>query len=772
MLKFIKLAKLSGLIAYSVLATFSVSGEPWKPAGDGMKTPWTAKVDPACPLPEYPRPQLVRSEWKNLNGLWDYAVTPKEAQTSEIRDGKILVPFSIESSLSGVKKTFRPTDKLWYERAFDVPASWKGKQILLHFGAVDYDAVIWVNGKEIGKHAGGSDAFSFDITAYLNPAGEQKVALSVTDPTNRGDQPRGKQTLKPGGIYYTAVSGIWKTVWLEPVGKIFLKNYTGVPDIDKGVYNVRANVANAAKSTRVKYSVLENGKVVAEATAAAGEPAELKLKSPKLWSPSSPFLYDLKITVSENGKQVDAVDSYFGMRKISVAKDEKGIERLMLNNHFLFQYGFLDQGWWPDGLLTAPTDEALKSDIEFTKRAGYNTIRKHIKVESDRFYYYCDKLGMLVWQDAVSGDQYNLKNKPDVVKSPESAAMFEYDLKAMIDQLRNYPCIVNWVVFNEGWGQYGGQKWIDWTKQYDPSRLASVSGWVDFGNGDMADVHRYPGPGRVENAGPGRAFTVGEFGGLGLPVEGHLWNPEMRNWGYNNYKTVEDFTKAYERLVFQLHALVGQGLSAAIYTQTTDVEGEVNGMLTYDRKVEKIPAERLAALHAPLYKAPLTWTVVLPDSEKQAQEWSYTTEQPAQGWEKENFNASSWKKGMGRFGYSHPQSQLGYPLHERTDPAHAPRTHWNTSDIWLRKDFVLTEVPKNPYLWVAFDSGADIYINGVRVAKLVGRKAHYGNNELHPFIEGTAVALRKGKNTICVHGVNEMKPQTNQYLDAGIVNVK
>lgn len=772
MLKRIKLMSLSGLVICSVIGASCATGAAWKPAGDGMQTPWTLKVDPACPLPEYPRPQMVRQQWQNLNGLWDYAVTPKEVQQTAVKDGKILVPFAIESALSGVKRTFKPAEKLWYQRTFSVPSDWKGKQVLLHFGAVDYECQVYVNGKEAGKHRGSSDAFSFDITSLLKPAGEQVVMVSVTDPTNEGPQPRGKQVLNPKGIYYTAVSGIWKTVWLEPVEKISVRRFSGAPDIDKGTYTITPEVANATAGTKVKYTVSDNGRVVAEVVAGAKETAELKLNSPKLWSPSSPFLYDLKIAVLENGKQVDAVDSYFGMRKVSIAKDEKGIERIMLNNNFLFQYGFLDQGWWPDGLLTAPTDEALKYDIEFTKRAGYNTIRKHIKIESDRFYYYCDKMGMLVWQDAISGDGYNLKNRPKIVKSPESIEMFEYELKAMLDQLRNYPCIVNWVVFNEGWGQYGAKKMIDWTKQYDPTRLASVSGWVDFGNGDICDVHRYPGPGRIENAGPGRAYAVGEFGGLGLPVKGHQWNPDMNNWGYNNYTSAEDFTKAYERLVFQLHFLIGQGLSAAIYTQTTDVEGEVNGMLTYDREIEKIPAEKLAALHAPLYSKPFNWSVVLADSEKQPQQWSYTTEQPAQGWEKEAFNDSNWKKGAARFGCNNPDAQLGFPVDERTAVAHTPRTLWNTKEIWLRKDFTLNEVPENPYLWLTFDSGAEVYINGVLVGKVEGRKAHYGHNELHPFISGTSKVLRKGKNTICVYGVNDPKPQTNQYLDAGIVNVK
>lgn len=762
----LSLAAAAGLFAPSANAR-------WQPVPGHIMTRWAANVDPSCPLPEYPRPQLVRSEWMNLNGLWNYAVTPKEQTSSTIDDGQILVPFAIESALSGVKRAFLPTEKLWYKRTFDIPAGWKDKRVLLHFGAVDYISVVRLNGQMLGTHEGGNNAFSFDITDKLAAGKPQEIVVEVTDPTSEGKQPKGKQTLEPKGIWYTPVSGIWKTVWLEPVDDCHIENYHGVPDIDNERFLVRTNVS--AGGAEVRYTVFDGKKQVARATAAGGEQAQLRLPSPKLWSPDSPFLYDLKIEVVRNGRVTDAVDSYFGMRKISVGKDADGKNRIMLNNEPLFQYGFLDQGWWPDGLLTAPTEEALVYDIDFTKKAGFNTIRKHIKVESERFYYHCDRIGMIVWQDAVSGDDYNLKDYPaGIDKDAHSAAQYERELKETVDQLRNYPCIVNWVVFNEGWGQFGGPKLIDWVKQYDPTRLAEVSGWVDMGNGDIDDLHRYPGPGRAANPGPDRVFAVGEFGGLGLPINGHLWNPGMNNWGYATYTEKEKFVEAYKNAVFQLHVLVGQGLGAAIYTQTTDVEGEVNGMLTYDRAVAKISAEELCALHKPLYGKSPTVTDVVEDAQKCPQLWYYTTVKPTDDWFGSRTAPTGWQSGEAPFGYNHPDNQLSYSVYEQQDAAHRKNTEWRGPNLWMWREFDLDEIPAAPYITPRYDEKMEVYINGVRVADLENRAVHYYHADLIPLPAEVKRTLRKGRNTIAVHvwrGVRPKRPQSC-IADVGIVNIE
>lgn len=765
--------KISLLLIAAGLSVLS-SQAAWKPVPGQIMTRWAAEVDPKCPLPEYPRPQMVRVEWQNLNGLWDYAVTPIEAASSAIGDGQILVPFAIESALSGVKRTFTDKEKLWYKRTFDVPASWRtaGRRVILHFGAVDYECTVKVNGRKAGSHAGSSDAFNFDITDLLVPGDKQEVSLEVTDPTDNGRQPRGKQVFKPGGIRYTAVSGIWKTVWMEPVAKQHITSFKGVPDIDKGTYTVAADVA-LPEGARVAYTVLDGGKEVAKGSGVSGEKVVLGIPSAKWWSNETPFLYDLKMTVTDKaGKTVDEVKSYFGMRKISIAKDEKGFNRIMLNNKFVFQYGFLDQGWWPESLLTAPTEEALVFDVDFTKRAGFNTIRKHIKIESDRFYYHCDKTGVIVWQDAVSGDKFNAKdfyNRP-VEKDPVAAKQFETELKAMIDQLYNYPCIVNWVVFNEGWGQYGGTTWIDWTKRYDPSRLAEVSGWVDMGNGDINDVHHYPDPARVDNPGPNRAFAVGEFGGLGLPVKGHLWNPDMRNWGYSTFDSKDKLEEKYKYLIFHLRTMIPEGLSAAIYTQTTDVEGEVNGMLTYDRAVEKIPAAELAAIHAPLYGKQMTLKVAMDDSQKSGKEWYYTTVQPETDW----YGTSApkgWKQGKAPFGFMPPSMMTHLSYYERTDPATVPATEWKSPDIWIWREFDLSEIPSNPYLRMRYEVNFEVYINGVPAYELAGRGAHYYNTAWFKISDKAIKSLKKGKNTIAIHSNRPPKKEASYIIDAQIVDL-
>jgi len=585
----------------------------WKPAEGPLMTKWAGQVAPENAHPEYPRPQMVRADWLNLNGLWDYAIKPKDASRPDSFDDQILVPFPIESALSGVRKPVGPDNRLWYRRTFTIPEKWgwspDKKRLLLHFGAVDWDTTVWVNGKEVGNHKGGYDPFTFDVTDAVKPTGEQEIVLSVWDPTDAGTQPRGKQVRNPGGIWYTAVTGIWQTVWLEPVGRVYIKSVEMTKDIDAGVLRLRVNVGHQLPSleycnlmAKVDRSTVPGGeRNIAYTMGKLDEELELRVKDLELWSPDSPRLYDLDIRIGSGPALFDSVKTYFAMRKISLGKDESGILRLCLNNKPLFQFGPLDQGWWPDGLYTAPTDEALKYDIEVTKQLGMNMARKHVKVEPDRWYYWCDKLGLLVWQDMPSGDKFIGGRDPDIQRTEESARQFDTELTRIIEAFRNHPSIIMWVPFNEGWGQFDTPRVVDMIKKLDPTRLVdNASGWTDRRVGDVMDIHQYPGPAvpRLEEK---RAVVLGEFGGLGLPIPGHTWQAE-KNWGYRSFTTREELTDAYLGLIKKLHPMTGaQGLSAAVYTQTTDVEVEVNGLMTYDRAMVKMDADQVAAANKALY---------------------------------------------------------------------------------------------------------------------------------------------------------------------------
>ncbi len=584
-----------------ILAGCSTANQGWKPADGPLMTRWAKNVSPQNVHQEYPRPQMVRDDWLNLNGLWQYAIRPKNQPQPEQFDGKILVPFPIESALSGVMKTVGEPNTLWYRRDFAVPQKWQDKRVLLHFGASDWETTVWVNGNKMGTHRGGYDPFSFDITESLRPGRQQEIVVAVWDPTDAGNQPRGKQVARPHGIWYTSVTGIWQTVWLEVVNVAHIESLVIVPDIDGQLVRVTPKCSAQADGLAVEVEVKQNNKVVSNVSGKTSQEIILRITNPKLWSPDSPFLYDLRVTLLDGAnKQADRVDGYFGMRKISLAKDGEGIKRLFLNNQPLFQFGPLDQGWWPDGLYTAPTDEALKHDIEVTKQLGFNMARKHVKVEPDRWYYWCDKLGLLVWQDMPSGDRYIGEKDPDFKRSDESAWQFEMELKNVIDALCNHPCIVMWVPFNEGWGQYDTVRIAKWIKQYDPTRLVdNASGWADRGAGDVHDIHIYPGPAAPANE-PNRAAVLGEFGGLGLSLEEHTWQ-DAGGWGYRTLKTQQQLASGYAGLLEKLQPMVAKGLAAAVYTQTTDVETEVNGLMTYDRAIIKIDPQKMTELNHRLY---------------------------------------------------------------------------------------------------------------------------------------------------------------------------
>jgi hypothetical protein len=559
------------------------AGSGWQiPADAPLLTPWAAKVDPAHPLPEYPRPIMTRKEWLNLNGLWGYEL-PSTLDTPPVGKeltSQILVPYPVESALSGVMKR---TERIWYRRTFAIPKSWAGKNVLLHFGAIDWESVVFVNGARVGTHRGGYDPFSLDITKALKPGGEQEIVVGVYDPADGGDQPRGKQVRKPGGIWYTPCTGIWQTVWCEPVPATAISNLHVETGNDASSFVVTADVTGDATATECIVTVMAGKKEAGKGRGTPGQPITIPVRSPKRWSPDTPFLYDLRITLVRNGKTLDAVGSYGGLRTITLARDARGVQRLMLNGEPCFQAGPLDQGFWPDGIYTAPTDAALRYDIEITKELGFNMTRKHVKVEPARWYYWADRLGLLVWQDMPSGNN----------KTPEGRVQFEKELDRLVATHRNHPSIIMWVVFNEGWGQYDTERLTAHVKHADPNRLVNnASGWADKNAGDVMDIHSYPKP-EAPIAESRRAVVLGEFGGLGLAVSGHTWQKE--HWGYRGMKDSVELTSTYEQFLVTVRRMKEtDGLCAAVYTQITDVEVECNGLMTYDRLVVKAPAVRIA----------------------------------------------------------------------------------------------------------------------------------------------------------------------------------
>lgn len=616
-------------IFFVLISITLVRAQSWKALEGKVMSKWAKTVNPENAWQEYPRPQFERAQWKNLNGLWDYAILKTNQIQPKRYQGKILVPFSFESPLSGIGKKISPEDKMWYRKSFELPKNWSGKDVVIHFEAVDYKCAVWVNDILVGSHKGGFDRFSFNITPYLKSNGQQKIVLAVEDATNFSSQPRGKQQINPSGIYYTPVSGIWQTVWLEAVSsEAYLKQVKTTTDIDNSTVSlIPMSNQTLIKGYQVAVDVFFDGKKLVSGSTRPDTPLHLKIENAQLWSPDHPHLYDVKMSlINPSGTVIDRVDSYFGMRKISLG-DHKGVKYLFLNNAPLFHYGTLDQGWWPDGLLTPPSDEAMRYDIEMTKAMGFNMIRKHVKIEPDRWYYHCDQLGIMVWQDMPSYNRLALKTTEEMEKTKrkdhiynalerihgedddlnrrwEDGAQFEWELRRMINLHYNAPSIVMWVPFNEGWGQYDTCRISDFVKKIDPNRLVNpTSGWTLRPCGDIYDIHTYHVDLTVPPTALDRATVIGEFGGIGYPIQENLWNPKMRNWGYQTYYNTEDLLKNY---IYKFDQIVKMkeknGLSAAVYTQTTDVEGEINGLMTYDRKVTKMPAETLKELHSKLYQ--------------------------------------------------------------------------------------------------------------------------------------------------------------------------
>jgi len=717
----------------------------WKiPEKAPLLTKWSRDVIPNNVLPEYPRPQMVRQKWMNLNGVWEYAerIGGQTPPTGSPLGGHILVPFPIESALSGVMKN---AEGLWYRRTFTLPEEWNDQHILLHFGAVDWEASILMNGKEIGSHRGGYAPFSFDITSALKKKGEQELVVGVFDPSDGGDQPRGKQVRKPSGIWYTPTTGIWQTVWLEPVPANHIEGIDIVPDVDAKQLVVRSRIQSAAKDDLLRIEVRDGKQTIATAESAIGSEARIGIKEPKLWSPANPFLYDIVVKLIRMGRAVDSVTSYSGMRKIAVAKDANGINRMMLNGEFVFQVGPLDQGFWPDGIYTAPTDDALKFDIEMTRKLGFNMTRKHVKVEPERWYYWADKLGLLVWQDMPSANN----------STPESKVQFESELRQLIETHRNHPSIIMWVVFNEGWGQYDTERLTSWVRELDPTRLVNnASGWTDKNAGDVLDVHNYPKP-LAPKPDPARAIVLGEFGGLGLAIPNHTWKKE--HWGYQGMSDNAQLTSKYESFMKRVYELKDNpGLSAAIYTQITDVEVECNGLLTYDRAIVKPDLDRIAAVNqgdwSRMPPRP-TVKVVVPSSEEEGRLWRYTLNEPGPDWFKVDFIDSSWIPGQGGFG-------------TEGTPGAIVRTTWNTGNIWLRSTVEVRDKPSaSLHLRLHHDEDAVVYINGVLAGTYSGYSSEYEEYPLKP--EGLA-AIKSGRNVIAV---SCRQTGGGQYIDLGIVDI-
>jgi hypothetical protein len=713
----------------------------WKPANGPLLTRWAKDVSPEKALPEYPRPQMVRDKWQNLNGLWQFAAAKEGDQPPVGKDlsEQILVPFPVESALSGV---MRHEERMWYRRTFQTPADWKGQHVLLHFGAVDFQADVYVNGKNLGQHKGGYDGFSFDITDALKSDGPQELIVGVYDGTDRGNQPRGKQTARPSGIWYTPTSGIWQTVWMEPVPVNYVRSLYVVPDIDSSNAEVHCDQTGSGEVT---VEVFDGDRSVATQKASSSGTISVSIPNPKLWSPENPFLYRLSVKQSGADGKADSITSYFAMRKISLGKDDRGIVRIMLNNKPVFMTGPLDQGFWPDGLYTAPTDEALKYDIEMTKKLGFNMTRKHVKVEPERWYYWCDKLGLLVWQDMPS-----MRVAP---RTDQQKQEFESELDHLIEGRRSHPSIIMWVVFNEGWGQYDTPRIVEHVKKMDPSRLVNnASGWTDQNCGDVIDMHHYPDP-AMPKPEEQRAAVLGEFGGLGLALPHHTWTE--RSWGYRGVGDTEALTTGYERMLAKAWKLRDKGLCAAVYTQITDVETECNGLMTYDREVLKVDEKRAAAVNSGhvenvVIPEPI---VLVPSAQQQPAEWRYTTEKPADDWMKPEFNDSTWKTGKGGFG-------------TEGTPSAVVNTTWNTADIWIRREITLPATMKDPSLWLHHDEDAEVYLNGVLAVR---RGRFVTEYESVPINAPAKATLKPGKNAIAIHC---HQTTGGQYIDAGIIDTK
>ncbi len=790
MKKFLCLAAV-GVIAASAFA--------WKPAhvpgrdSAPMLTKWGEAVTPENAWREYPCPQMVRSGWTNLNGIWEFAVTTNAAMATAspwapyepsptVAKGDILVPFAIETPLSGVGRLMEPTELLWYRRIINVSPR-RGERILLHFGGVDFRCSVFIGHWEVTDvpHEGGQAPFTLDITDFVKP-GANELVVCVWDPTGKHYGAVGKQTFKPSGCMYTRMSGIWQTVWMETVPETHVTGYTAVPDIDAGTVAVTVQGTGNLSECEADVEVLDkSGAVLAKGEVEKwGRPLTLKMpRGFRLWSPDEPNLYDLRITLEDDdAKTKDVVKGYFAMRKFDMRKDVNGVLRFYLNNKPCFIYGPLDQGWWPDGFLTPPSEEAMAHDIATLKSLGCNMMRKHIKVEPARYYRLCDEMGVMLIQDMPSGWGDSMVRY----------GLYRKELKDVLDALRVFPSIVMWCPYNEGWGQPGAfftHTTLDFVKRYDPSRLVNApSGWKDYEGGDQGyrkgerggsghrpdgvceagdavDKHQYRGP-SMHAVNSRRASLLGEFGGLGHSVSGHLWNASAKNWGYGGMgdtATREGLEKTYVALIDKLAVLARKGLAGAVYTQTTDVEGELNGYMTYDRKVLKFDAAALRKAHDKVYRAARR-AAETPQSAMQSvmyspacSEWAWTTGDVPDGWTSPSFDDSKWARGKAGFGNElitkdHPEAKVA--------------TRWTTPSLRLRRVFKVGELKNIEMvnLNMFHDEDATIWLNGEKLLSVAGY-----NNSYEPFAVDRELFLRLvrvGDNTLAV----EVKQTIGgQYID-------
>jgi len=774
--------------AVAVLCTGLAPAGEWAPAGGHIMTPFAKDVGPASVLPEYPRPQMRRPEWRNLNGLWQYAVErlPEgafkpvqglapgasftNAEPPAEWQGTVLVPFAIDAPLSGVMHVLRPNERLWYRRTFRIPDAWDGKRILLHFGAVDWEASVYVNGKRLGQHRGGYDPFTFDVTDALRE-GENELLVACWDATEAQCQAIGKQIMPENrkGFRYQPTGGIWRTVWLEPVPKTHIQSLTIVPDVDKGEVRVDAAVTWAGERVSVEAEI-PGGQAVHSSNP---NRAIVRLKAPRLWSPADPYLYDLVVRVYVGEEVVDTVRSYVGMRKVEVKKADDGFVRIHLNDEPVFQFGPLDQGYWPDGILTPPTDEAIRYDLQFLKTIGCNMVRVHVKSHPERWYYWADRLGLLVWQDMICLPKYGQ------TVTEEASEQWQAELVRMMDWLRNHPSIIMWVPFNEGWGQHDTERVARLIADHDPTRLVNnASGWTDCGVGDILDHHDYSfysGIAMQRYAG-GRAVLLGEAGGFNMVVPRHTWHGKERpssNLDYHNdggrptVATADEMLDVFDCWVDNLRCLnAAAGLNAVVYTQITDVEHELNGFLTYDRRVPKTDPERWGKVVRRLYRPPELKTLVAGGGE-----WKYTGQPPASAkkgrkgplepvpaWARPGFDDSGWKTGKAPFAA------------QRDDDLPPVGTVCESPHVFLRRTFTLDRVPAKPALVLTLTRACRVFINGRLFRNVFNRgrgpqQADVCTIVLRPQERGW---LRQGENVLAVL---VQKAKGPNYFDASLVEV-
>ncbi len=721
----------------------------WQMKEGPLMTRWASEIDVNAPFPEYPRPQMVRQKWQNLNGIWQFQAGSASDSTPVGQDlsEEILVPFPMESAISGIMAHH---ERSWYRRSFTVPADWSGNDILLHLDAIDWESEIFINGTSVSVHKGGYDPITLNITSYLNVSGPQELIVRVYDPTDNGGYPRGKQTLYPGGIMYTAVSGIWQSVWMEPVALNGISNLKMVPDIDSSVLNLNVNTLISGSQT-VDVVVRSEGQQIASISGSANSDLIIDIPNQRLWSPDDPFLYDLEVTLNNNGSTIDHVESYFGMRKVELGR-ENGILKTFLNNEFVFEMGPLDQGWWPDGLYTAPTEEALKYDIIKTKEFGYNMTRKHIKVEPARWYYWADKIGLMVWQDMPSVNSYT--GSPQPIDAPQ----FELELNRMIETHWNSPSIISWVVFNEWQGQHDTAYLVNMVKAKDPSRLVNQGSGGGYDNvGDIYDIHSYPAPGFPNPDEPmssTMARVCGEYGGIGYVIDGHLWNPDRATGIYSSTNNALEHVTRYSQYCTSLLSYkIDKGLSGAVYTEITDVENECNGLMTYDRIV-KVSEKAIAKANYMVIHGDAISEVVLPTSSESTRQWRHTETTPDSEWYTTTFDDTAWPSSNGGFGTDGtPNATIG--------------TEWNTSDIWMRTEFTLGDYTPAQIETMIFnlfhDEDYEIYINGVLASSGTGYTTNYVVTEISA--EAKAALVANATNVIAVHC---HQTDGGQFIDLGI----